>query len=228
MHRCVPEKASSVYHEEWQRGGRPLPGRVKGRQVARLLKRVLAFGAIAAVVGIVAFVTLSPLAQKEAGRRSKALADLPVPVIDAAARLADVPVYLNGVGTAKARNTVTVRAQVDGRIMSLKFKEGQDVKRGDVLALIDPTTYQAQLDQAIAKKALDEVQLANAQRDLERYSKLPANVVAQKTVDTQQALVNQLIAQIKADDAAIANARAYLDYTTVIAPIDGRTGIRMV
>src|SRR5262245_23271491 len=153
---------------------------------------------------------------------------MPVPVIDAAARLADVPVYLNGVGTAKARNTVTVRAQVDGRIMSLKFKEGQDVKRGDVLALIDPATYQAQLDQAIAKKALDEVQLANAQRDLERYSKLPANVVAQKTVDTQLALVNQLIAQIKADDAAIANARAYLDYTTVVAPIDGRTGLRMV
>jgi multidrug efflux system membrane fusion protein len=202
---------------------------VKGRQVARLLKRVLALAAIAAVVGIVAFVTLSPLAQKEAaGRRSKALADMPVPVIDAAARLADVPVYLNGVGSAKARNTVTVRAQVDGRIMSLKFKEGQDVKRGDVLALIDPATYQAQLDQAIAKKALDEVQLANAQRDLERYSKLPANVVAQKTVDTQQALVNQLIAQIKADDAAIANARAYLDYTTVVAPIDGRTGLRMV
>jgi multidrug efflux system membrane fusion protein len=196
--------------------------------VARLLKRVLALAVIAAVVGIVAFVTLSPLAHKEASRRSKALADMPVPVIDAAARLADVPVYLNGVGTAKARNTVTVRAQVDGRIMSLKFKEGQDVKRGDVLALIDPATYQAQLDQAIAKKALDEVQLANAQRDLERYSKLPANVVAQKTIDTQQALVNQLIAQIKADDAAIANARAYLDYTTVIAPIDGRTGIRMV
>jgi multidrug efflux system membrane fusion protein len=197
--------------------------------VARLFKRGLALAAIAAVVGVVAFVTLSPLAQKEAaGRRSKMLADMPVPVIEAAARLADVPVYLNGVGTAKARNTVTVRAQVDGRIMSLKFKEGQDVNRGDVLALIDPATYQAQLDQAIAKKALDEVQLANAQRDLERYSKLPANVVAQKTVDTQQALVNQLIAQIKADDAAIANAKAYLDYTTVVAPIDGRTGIRMV
>src|SRR5262249_59237974 len=151
------------------------------------------------------------------GRRGWAA--LPVPVIDAAGRLADMPVYLGGVGTAKARNTVTVRAQVDGRIMSLKFKEGQDVKRGDVVALIDPATYQAQLDQAIAKKALDEVQLANAQRDLERYAKLPANVVAQKTVDTQQALVNQLIAQIKADDAAIANARAYLDYTTPLPPL---------
>ena len=135
---------------------------------------------------------------------------------------------LNGVGTAKARNTVTVRPQVDGRILSLNFKEGQDVKRGDVLAKIDPATYQAQLDQAVAKKALDEVQLANARRDLERYAKLGGNVVAQKTIDTQRALVDQLIAQIKADDAAIANAKAYLDYTTIVSPLDGRTGIRMV
>ena len=145
----------------------------------RLLKRVLALAAIAAVVAIVAFVTVSPMVQKEAaGRRAKALADAPVPVVDAPARVADVPVYLNGVGTAKARNTVTVRAQVDGRIMSLKFKDGQDVKRGDVLALIDPATYQAQLEQAIAKKALDEAQLANAQRDLERYAKLTSLSVA--------------------------------------------------
>ena len=99
------------------------------------------------------------------------------PVVDAPARIADVPVYLNGVGTAKARNTVTVRPQVDGRILSIKFREGQEVKRGDVLALIDPATYQAQLDQAMAKKALDEVQLANAQRDLERYAKLAATSV---------------------------------------------------
>ena len=120
-----------------------------------------------------------------------------------------MPVYLNGVGTAKARNTVTVRPQVDGRILSIKFKEGQDVKRGDVLALIDPATYQAQLDQAMAKKALDESQLANAQRDLERYAQLGGNVVAQKTIDTQRALVAQFTAQIKLDDAAIANAKAY-------------------
>jgi len=202
---------------------------VKGRQVPRLLKRVLALAAIAAVVAVVAFVTLSPMVQKEAaGRRAKALADAPVPVVDAPARVADVPVYLNGVGTAKARNTVTVRAQVDGRIMSLKFKDGQDVKRGDVLALIDPATYQAQLEQAIAKKALDEAQLANAQRDLERYAKLTSLSVAEKTIDTQRALVAQLTAQIKLDDAAIANAKAFLDYTTIVSPLDGRTGIRMI
>ena len=202
---------------------------MKGREVARLLKRVGVFAALAAVVGVVAFVTLAPAVQKEVrGRRASAASGMPVPIVDAAARLADVPVYLNGVGTAKARNTVTVRAQVDGRITSIKFKEGQDVKRGDVLATIDPATYQAQLDQAIAKKALDEVQLANARRDLERYNRLAANIVAQKTIDTQQALVNQLIAQVRADEAAISNARAYLDYTTIVAPLAGRTGIRMV
>ena len=202
---------------------------MKGRQVARLLKWVGASVAIAAVVGVVGFVTLAPAVQKEVrGRRAKVSSDMPVPIVDAPARLADVPVYLNGVGTAKARNTVTVRAQVDGRITGIKFKEGQNVKRGDVLATIDPATYQAQLDQALAKKALDEVQLANARRDLERYNQLAANVVAQKTIDTQRALVNQLIAQVRADDAAIANAKAYLDYTTIVAPLDGRTGIRMV
>src|SRR6185312_14087850 len=113
------------------------------------------------------------MVQKEAaGRRAKAAGDAPVPVVDAPARIADVPVYLNGVGTAKARNTVTVRPQVDGKILSIKFREGQEVKRGDVLALIDPATYQAPLDQAKAKKALDEAQLANAQRDLARYAQL--------------------------------------------------------
>ena len=139
-----------------------------------------------------------------------------------------MPVYLEGVGTAKARNTVTVRPQVDGRILSINFKEGQDVKRGDVLAKIDPATYQAQLDQALAKKVLDEAELANAQRDMERYTKLGANIIAQKTIDTQLATVDKLTAQIKLDDAAIANARAVLAYTTIVAPIDGRTGIRMV
>ena len=101
--------------------------------------------------------------QQERERRRGAGADGPVPVVATQARLADVPVWLEGVGTAKARNTVTVRAQVEGKILSIDFKEGQDVKKGDVLAHIDPVTYQAQYDQAVAKKALDEALLANAQ-----------------------------------------------------------------
>ncbi len=93
-----------------------------------------------------------------------------MPVVATQAKLADVPVWLEGVGSAKARNLVTVRPQVDGKIMSIDFKEGQEVKKGDLLAQIDPVTFKAQLDQAIAKKALDEAQLANAKRDLERYT----------------------------------------------------------
>lgn len=200
----------------------------KGYFVSRLLKRALALAIFGLAVAVVVYVSMMPAAQKQAGGRRAQRGEGPVPVTAAPARIADVPVFLDGVGTAKARNTVTVRPQVDGKILSINFKEGQEVKRGDLLAKIDPATYQAQLDQATAKKALDESQLANAQRDLERYTKLGGNVVAQKTIDTQRALVAQLTAQIRLDDAAIANAKAFLDYTTILAPIDGRTGIRMV
>ena len=140
-----------------------------------------------------------------------------------------MPVYLDAVGTIKALNTVTVRPQVDGKLLSVNFKEGDDVKKGDVLARIDPTTYQAQLDQAIAKKAQDEAQLANAKIDLERYEKLAAtNAINKQQADTQRALVAQNAALVQSDQAAIENAQATLGYTTIIAPIDGRTGIRMV
>jgi multidrug efflux system membrane fusion protein len=205
---------------------------LKGGRVGRLiklLKRFLAVGLVGIVAAIIIYASVLPAIQKQAGgRRAQIKGDGPVPVLIAGAKVADVPLYLEGVGTAKARNTVTVRPQVDGRILSINFKEGQEVKRGDLLAKIDPATYQAQLDQAVAKKALDEAQLANAQRDMERYSKLGANIVAQKTIDTQRALVDQLMAQIKLDDAAIANAKAFLDYTIIQAPIGGRTGIRLV
>ncbi len=153
----------------------------------------------------------------------------PTPVLVAPARLADVPVYLEGVGTSKALNTVTVRSQVDGKIIAIKFKEGQDVQRGDVLALIDPAIYQAQYDQAVAKKAQDAASLANARIDLERYVKLVAtNAINRQQLDTQQALVRQLEAQVQQDQAAIDNAQATLGYCTITAPISARTGIRQV
>jgi multidrug efflux system membrane fusion protein len=155
--------------------------------------------------------------------------DGPVPVIAAAVRKADVPVYLDGVGTIRALNTVTVRPQVDGRLMSINFTEGQNVTRGFVLAQIDPVTYQAAYDQAVAKKAQDEATLANARLDLERYNRLAAtNSVPRQQLDTQKATVAQLEAQVKLDQAIIDNAKAVLDYTTIVAPLDGRTGIRLV
>jgi multidrug efflux system membrane fusion protein len=152
-----------------------------------------------------------------------------VSVLAIDARLADVPVYLDGVGTAKARNTVTVRAQVDGKLVAILFTEGLDVAKGDILAKIDPTLYQALYDQAVAKKAQDEATLANARLDLERYLRLAAsNAVNKQQVDTQRALVAQLEAQVKADQAMIDSARATLSYTDITAPLKGRTGIRQV
>jgi len=153
----------------------------------------------------------------------------PVPVLAVASAKADVPVYMDAVGTSKALNTVTVRPQVDGKLLEVAFDEGQDIKKGDVLARIDPTTYQAQLDQALAKKAQDEALLANARIDLDRYEKLAAtNSINRQQADTQKSLVAQLEAQVQNDQGAIDNARAILAYTTIRAPLDGRTGIRQV
>jgi multidrug efflux system membrane fusion protein len=152
-----------------------------------------------------------------------------VPVLAATAKLADVPVYFDGVGTARALNTVTVRPQVDGKLTKIMFTEGQEVPKGFVIAKIDPTTYQASYDQAVAKKAQDEAMLANAKLDLERYAKLVAtNAVNKQQYDTQKATVDQLTAQTQYDQAVVDNAKAILDYTDVVAPIPGLTGIRQV
>jgi multidrug efflux system membrane fusion protein len=189
------------------------------------------------VAGVVAYWgPWHPPSQQQQGKKAKAKgkrnatdANEVVPVLAIDARTADVPVYLDGVGTVRALNMVTVRPQVDGKLISVTFTEGQDVPKGFVLAKIDPVTYQAQYDQAVAKKAQDEAQLANAKLDLARYERLAAtNAVNKQQVDTQRALVAQLEAQIKSDQAAIDNARAILSYTDIIAPIAGRTGIRMV
>jgi len=155
--------------------------------------------------------------------------DGPIAITATPARVADVPVTIDAVGTAQALNTVTVRTQVDGRLIKLAFEEGQNVKKGDIVALIDPTLYQAAYDQAVAKKAQDEANLANARVDVTRYKKLAAsNFGSQQQYATQESLVTQLEAQIRADQGAIDNAKATLDYATIRSPIDGRTGIRLV
>ncbi len=166
---------------------------------------------------------------RDAGARGRLRADAPVPVLAAEAKKADVPVYFDGVGSSRALNTVTVRAQVDGKLMSVNFKEGQDVDQDFVLAEIDATIYQAQYDQAVAKKAMDEAQLANARLDLERYARLTqTNSASRQQYDTQRALVAQLEAQVQADQGAIDNSKAILSYTKIVAPLAGRTGIRQV
>jgi membrane fusion protein, multidrug efflux system len=150
-----------------------------------------------------------------------------VPVTVAEVEKADFPVLLTGLGTVQGFNTVVVRTRVDGQIQQIAFKEGDLVKQGDLLAQIDPRPFQAALDQAKAKKQQDEANLANANLDLQRYTKLGEFATRQQT-DTQRSTVAQLTAQIAADDAAIANAQTQLDYTSVRAPISGVAGLRQV
>ena len=164
-------------------------------------------------------------AQAEAQKRSAAR--LAVQVKIAPVEKADFPVYLTGLGTVQGFNTVVVRTRVDGQINKIAFQEGQFVKEGDTLVEIDPRPFQAALDQAKAKKAQDEANLANANLDLQRYTKLGEFATKQQT-DTQRSTVAQLTAQIAADTAAIENAQTQLDYATVKAPISGVAGLRQV
>lgn len=152
-----------------------------------------------------------------------------VAVETTSATRADVPVYLEGLGTVQAFYTVTITPRVDGTLQKVGFVEGQTVKQGALLAQIDPRPYQAALDQASATRLKDAAQRVSAQRDLERYLELAPNDLASKqTVDGQRALVAQLDAQLKVDQAAIDNARTQLEYTNITSPIEGRTGIRLI
>ncbi|GMO40709.1 efflux RND transporter periplasmic adaptor subunit [Bradyrhizobium sp. TM233] len=167
--------------------------------------------------------------QQANNRNNNQRLDLPVPVLAASPRVQDVPVYLDGVGAIRALNTVTVRSQVDGKLIAVNFTEGQDVKKGDVLGEIEPALYQATYDQAVAKKAQDQAQLANQRIDLTRYEQLAAsNAGSKQQADTQRALVAQTEALVKADQAAIDNAAATLSYTKIVAPLSGRAGLRQV
>jgi membrane fusion protein, multidrug efflux system len=152
-----------------------------------------------------------------------------VPVLAEKARTDNVPVYLSGVGTVQAFNTTTVRTQVSGRLTDVPYKEGQDVKEGDVLAVVDSALYQAAYDQAVAQKAKDEALLANSRQDEKRYSDLvKTNAATQQQADTAKWTVRQNEAQVKLDQALIDNAKANLQWATIRAPISGRTGIRLV
>jgi multidrug efflux system membrane fusion protein len=169
-----------------------------------------------------------PAAQADSAQKSAAAArNAAVPVTIAPVTKTDFPVLLTGLGTVQGFNTVVVRTRVDGQVDKIAFKEGDLVKQGDLLAQIDPRPFQAALDQAKAKKQQDEANLANANLDLQRYTKLGEFATRQQT-DTQRSTVAQLTAQIAADDAAIFNAQTQVDYTSVKAPISGVAGLRQV
>jgi multidrug efflux system membrane fusion protein len=186
-------------------------------------QRRLIIAALAVLVLLGAWLWLRP-------KSTNANKGPPVIAVDVATvQAADVPVYAEGLGTVQAFYTVTVTARVDGQVDRIGFQEGQEVKKGALLAQIDPRPFQAALGVAIATRDKDHAQLQNAHLDMDRYELLaPEDLASKQTVDTQKALIAQLGAQVKGDDAAIDNARTQLDYTTIRSPIDGRTGIRLV
>ncbi len=156
-------------------------------------------------------------------------ADGPVPVTVITVHAQDVPIYLDGLGSVQAFNSATLQPQVTGQLIAVPFKEGDEVKRGDLIAQIDPRAYQAQLDEALAKKGQDTATLTSAKLDLKRYSDLlPDGFVSKQQVDQQVATVGSAQALVQSDEAAIENARVQLSYCTIRAPFDGVVGIRQV
>jgi membrane fusion protein, multidrug efflux system len=197
-------------------------------EAARKRRRRLVIAAIGAVLALGGLVYWSQ-APGTAGTGARSGARTAVPVSVAAASRQDVPIYLTGLGTVQALFTVAIHTQVDGKLQDVFFKEGQRVKKGDVLAKIDPRLYQAALDQAKARKAIDEAALVAAEKDLERFRTLvEKKAETQQNLDLQQSKVDQAKASIDADAAAIETAQTNLDYTNIVAPHDGRMGVRLV
>ena len=170
----------------------------------------------------------SETAASPAGRRRFTPPDN-IPVLLAAAEKKDVPIWLDGLGSVQASASVVIRPMVDGPLLEVRFREGQEVAIGDILARIDSRTYQAALDQTVARKQQNEATLANARLDAARYAKLAATAyTSAQQADTSRALVAQLEAQVASDQAQIDNARTLLSFTTIAAPIAGRVGMRAI
>ena len=198
------------------------------RVASRARRRTVSIFITLLILGGLGYIAWTAFQQKQQAA-NRARPDLAVPVLAATPRIQDVPVYLEGVGSVRALNNVLVRAQVDGKLIAVNFTEGQEVKKGDILGEIDPVIYKAQLDQAVAKKAQDQAQLANMRLDLTRYQQLAAsNAGSKQQADTQRAVVAQQEALVNADQAMIDNAQATLGYTKIIAPLSGRAGLRQV
>ena len=185
---------------------------------------IVAAGAVCGAVGVIYG---SWARSADSGQSSRPASAVPVSIAVAGRR--DMPIYLIGLGTVQASSTVAIHSQVDGELQDVLFTEGQQVKKGDVLARIEPRLYRAALDQAKAKRAQDAALLVAAEKYLTRFTALGLkNFVSQQDIEQQQAKVDQLKASIAADEAAIETAETQLDYTTIRAPNDGRVGIRLI
>lgn len=180
--------------------------------------------------GLVALVVLITCARdRQPARKGFPGADRPVPVLATAVRSGDLSLSLTGLGTVTPLATVTVRSRVDGQLVQVAFKEGQQVSQGQLLVQLDPRPFQVQLMQAEGQLAKDKAALENAQLDLARYRNLTRQgILAQQQLDAQSSQVDQIKAAIQADQATVASARLNLTYSRITAPIAGRVGLRLV
>jgi membrane fusion protein, multidrug efflux system len=195
----------------------------------KTMKVGLSLGAAAISAVAVAVVALGVSPERHAAAAQEVATPPPVPAVVAQAIRQNVPIYATGIGAVQAYQDVLVRSRVDGMLMQFPVREGQEVKQGDVIAVIDPRPYQATLDQATAKKAQDQALLANAKLDMVRYSSLlTQDFASRQQVDTQKALVNQYVAAVAGDDASIEAAQLNLTYCVITSPVDGRVGLRQV
>jgi multidrug efflux system membrane fusion protein len=199
---------------------------------AKSLKRWILglFVACVLAIGGYALLTKSDETQlRAAGQGANPQATRTMPVVVAAAKTGDISVFLNGLGSVIPLNTVTVRSRVDGQLMHVRFKEGQTVRSGDLLAEIDSRPFQVQLTQAEGQMARDRSQLRNTQVDLERYrGLLQQGFIPKQQLDTQEALVRQLEGMVQVDQGQIDNAKLQITYSRITAPINGRIGLRLV
>ncbi|BEV15875.1 efflux RND transporter periplasmic adaptor subunit [Herbaspirillum sp. DW155] len=192
-------------------------------------RSTLAIAVAAALLLAAGVAGWSTMQRASAADQSTAKAAPPVAVSLARVQERDLPLYLAGVGTVTANASVVVKTRIDGQLDKVGFEEGEDVKKGQLLAQIDSRALQAQLAQAEAQRARDAANLMNARLDLQRYTTLRGQDAAtQQQLDTQKALVAQLEATVKTDEAQVAYARVQLSYTTINAPISGRVGARLV
>ena len=215
----MPQESATVTEARTVETEQPKPGRSKTKIVIGVV--------VFAVILIIAICSRRKSAAQTAAAGKNQQRPVPVAVTTVQSR--DVPVYLEGLGNVQAYLTVTVKTRVDGQLLRFNFQEGQKVRKGDELALLDPRPFEAALSQAEAAKARDAAQLENARKDVERYAAMyKAGVIPQQQYDTQVALVGSDVGTIKVDDAAIENAKLNLSYCHIQSPLDGTVGLRLV
>jgi membrane fusion protein, multidrug efflux system len=206
-------------------------GRTEGNTRPTFFRRwwILVFLAVPIAFGIYAVLGKFGEAQMGKAEPGHKVSSFVIPVAAVPAQKKDFNIYITGLGTVTPRNSVTLHTLVDGQLMEVLFKEGQTVKKGDLMALIDPRPFEVQLLQAEGQMARDQGQLKGAQVDLERYKVLwGQDSIAKQQVDDQEALVRQLEGSIKNDQGLIDSAKLNLVYSRITAPVSGRVGLRLV